>query len=236
MRRLPGYPSLKVLDLSCGQGEILSALARDGCDVRGTHYREDDYKTSGKEVFLRKGLIDTGVDLTLGLPYADGSFEVVILSEVVEHLGTYHLVISEAGRVLKPGGHLLLSTPNIHRVHSRWHFFWSGTHKLIRRRVGWDLKRDDLYAYHINPVDFPLLHTLLHQSNMKISHLAFTRFKMRHAYWLLLYPVFWLSSRLEMGRKKGDELWRKGERDLFRWMVHPAMLYSEQILLVARRN
>jgi len=44
IRALPGYPNLKVLDLSCGRGEILSALTGDGCTTRGTHYRSDDYK------------------------------------------------------------------------------------------------------------------------------------------------------------------------------------------------
>ena len=46
-RRLPGYPKLRVLDLSAGRGEIAAALAKDGCDVRGTHFRADDYKLAG---------------------------------------------------------------------------------------------------------------------------------------------------------------------------------------------
>ena len=46
-RRLPGYPKLRVLDLSAGRGEIAAALANDGCDVRGTHFRADDYKLAG---------------------------------------------------------------------------------------------------------------------------------------------------------------------------------------------
>ncbi len=40
----PDYPRLRVLDLSAGRGEIAAALARDGCAVRGTHFRADDYK------------------------------------------------------------------------------------------------------------------------------------------------------------------------------------------------
>ena len=63
----------------------------------------------------------------------------MVLCEVAEHLPTYIPAIAEIGRVLAPGGRLVLSTPNVARLHSRWHFFWTGTHKLIRRRVGWDL-------------------------------------------------------------------------------------------------
>ena len=224
VRALPRYPRLRVLDLSCGRGEILAALAKDGCEVRGTHFRGDDYEIkSGKESFLTPDIpVDANVDLTKPLPYGDGSFDVVILSEVVEHLPTYITVIHEAGRVLASGGHLVLSTPNVQRLHSRWHFFWTGTHKLIRERPGVEVAREELYAYHINPLDFPLAHTLLHQAGLRVVQLRFTRFKPQHVWLFLLYPLIWINTRAEIR-----------DRDLFRWMMHPAMLASEQLLLVA---
>src|SRR5450755_734468 len=136
IRTLPGYPKFRVLDLSCGRGEILAALKRDGCEVRGTHFRSDDYEIkSGKASFLVDDMpIDSNVELTQRLSYEDGSFDVVILSEVMEHLPVWITVVREAGRLLSCGGWLVLSTPNLQRLHSRWHFFWTGTHKLIRQR------------------------------------------------------------------------------------------------------
>jgi len=233
-RRLPGYPKLRVLDLSAGRGEIAAALAGDGCDVRGTHFRADDYKLA--EEPPPPGIaIDPDVDLTRPLPYGSAAFDLVILCEVAEHLPTYIPVIAEIGRVLAPSGHLILSTPNVARLHSRWHFFWTGTHKLIRRRVGWDLTPDDLYAYHITPVDFPLLHTLLRQAGLSVERLEVTRFKWKHAWLFLLYPFIWLSTRLETRRHRSGSGHAAGEEDLFRWMTRPAMLGSEQLLLTARK-
>ncbi len=236
-RGLPGYPKLRVLDLSAGRGEIAAALARDGCAVRGTHFRDDDYKLADRSGIQTEGIpIDEHVDLTQPLPYPAAAFDLVILCEVVEHLSTYLPVIGEAGRVLAPSGWLILSTPNLARLHSRWHFFWTGTHKLIRRRVGWDLGAADLYAYHIGPVDFPLLHTLLHQSGLTVERLDRTRFKWRHAWLLAAYPFYWIATRRETRQHRSGPEHARGEEDLFRWMVHPAMLASEQLLLTARRD
>ena len=241
-RRLPGYPKLRVLDLSAGRGEIAAALAKDGCDVRGTHFRADDYKLAGvspdKLVNAPPASVpvDADIDLTKPLPYQDAAFDLAVLCEVAEHLPTYIPVIGEIGRVLAPSGHLILSTPNVARLHSRLHFFWTGTHKLIRRRAGWDLSPDDLYAYHVSPVDFPLLHTLLHQAGLSVQRIDFTRFKWRHAWLFLGYPLVWIATRLETRRHRSGNAHAAGEDDLFRWMTRPAMLGSEQLLLTARKT
>lgn len=236
-RRLPRYPRLRVLDLSAGRGEIAAALSRDGCVVRGTHFRADDYKLAGAPPALPAGVvIDADVDLMRPLPYADGAFDLVILCEVAEHLPTEIPVIGEIGRVLAPAGHLILSTPNVARLHSRWHFLFTGTHKLIRRRTGWDLGADDLYAFHVNPIDFPLLHTLLYQAGLTITRLDVTLFKWKHAWLLLLYPLVWLATRVETRRHRSGPEHARGEDDLFRWMTRPAMLASEQLLLTARKT
>ncbi len=236
-RRLPGYPKLRVLDLSAGRGEIAAALARDGCTVRGTHFRADDYKLAGAPPELPPGVaIDPNVDLMRPLPHPDGAFDLVLLCEVAEHLPTEIPVVAEIGRVLAPGGHFVLSTPNVARLHSRWHFLFTGTHKLIRRRAGWDLAADDLYAYHINPIDFPLLHTLLHQAGLSVTRLDVTLFKAKHAWMLLLDPFVWLATRVETRRHRSGPAHARGEDDLFHWMTRPAMLVSEQLLVTARKT
>jgi SAM-dependent methyltransferase len=237
-RRLPGYPRLRVLDLSAGRGEIAAALVREGCTVRATHFRADDYKLTVQSGPLHTDAvaIDPDVDLMRPLPYPDAAFDLVVLCEVAEHLPSEIPVIAQIGRVLAPRGHLVMSTPNVARLHSRWHFFFTGTHKLIRRRAGWDLAPDDLYAYHINPIDFPLLHTLLRQAGLEVERLDFTLFKWKHAWLLLFYPFVWISTRLETRRHRGSEAHALGEEDLFRWMTQPEMLASEQLLLTARKG
>ena len=54
-----------------------------------------------------------------GLPLADSSVDVVIMSELIEHLVDPDRTLDEAWRVLRPGGTLLLSTPNLAAWYNR---------------------------------------------------------------------------------------------------------------------
>ena len=96
----------RVLDVSCKRGEILQALRGRGFAVQGTQFAADAPAPDGIPV-------DRNVNLLKGLPYPDASFDVVLLIEVIEHLENHRAAIDELARVLKPGGILILTTPNM---------------------------------------------------------------------------------------------------------------------------
>ena len=183
---LPGYPRARACARSLGRPR------RDRRRARGRRLHGARHALSRRRLQADRAIAGAAptrrrhdrpdVDLTRPLPYADGAFDLVVLCEVAEHLPTYIPVDRrDRARARAPADVSIMSTPNVARLHSRWHFLWTGTHKLIRRRVGWDLSPDDLYAYHISPVDFPLLHTLLHQAGLTVERLDLTQFKWRHA-------------------------------------------------------
>src|SRR5512140_694891 len=111
----------RVLDVSCKRGELLKALKERGFAVQGTQFAADAPGVDGIPV-------DRGVNLLTGLPYAAETFDVVLLVEVIEHLENHRAALSELARVLKPGGILILTTPNVMRIKSRLHFFLTGYH------------------------------------------------------------------------------------------------------------
>ena len=66
-------------------------------------------------------------DLNQKLPYNDTFFDCVSCFEGLEHAENYHFILREFYRVLKPGGKLMISTPNPLNIKSRIRFFRTGT-------------------------------------------------------------------------------------------------------------
>lgn len=102
---------LKLLDMGCGAGEntLLVAEGLGQCWVVGVDWATRPLATAHTNgLAVVQALLD-GVDL----PFADASFDVVVLSEVIEHLVDPDGAVDEAWRVLRPGGTFLVTTPNL---------------------------------------------------------------------------------------------------------------------------
>ena len=106
-RTLPDGP---VLDIGCGAGPGLRYLATRGAEAVGIDasfyalQRARDFVASA-------GLAQT--DARASLPFRDGVFGLVLASEVIEHLPDGVPFLQECFRVLRPGGVVLLTTPNL---------------------------------------------------------------------------------------------------------------------------
>jgi SAM-dependent methyltransferase len=108
----------RLLDIGAGQGALAARLKEAG-------YRVDacDRDTSA---FVVPGVACRKVDAGAGLPYGNEEFDVVLAIELVEHLDGHGALLLDAARVLKPGGYLILSTPNVVSLKSRLRFMFSG--------------------------------------------------------------------------------------------------------------
>jgi SAM-dependent methyltransferase len=101
----------RVLDLGCGDGGITELIARK---ASGHHVVGMDWAMNGTGQARRRGVhaVCAAID-GVNLPFASGSLDVVMFNEVIEHLVDTDAAICEIRRVLRPGGRLLLSTPNL---------------------------------------------------------------------------------------------------------------------------
>ena len=108
----------RVLEVAAGSGAFARRLLELGFRVEACDLYPDQFRVP--EVPVRYA------DLSERLPYDDASFEYLSCLEGVEHLEDQFAFVRECWRVLKPGGRLLLSTPNILGLASRWRYFWTG--------------------------------------------------------------------------------------------------------------
>jgi methionine biosynthesis protein MetW len=100
---------MNVLDLGCGDGVLGERLQADhGCTVTGV-----DVSAYAVDLAKRRGLKATRADIdTDPLPFEDGSFDAIVASCVLEHIGRPEHVVKEAWRVLREGGIFYVSLPN----------------------------------------------------------------------------------------------------------------------------
>jgi len=110
-------PEGTMLDLGCGEGRHIFGLMEKFPDLKciglDPHIESLDKAFEGLK-FL-ESISNTKTNFLSGsaysLPFSDGSFDLVVCSEVLEHLHDYKDAIKEINRVLKPGGQFLASVP-----------------------------------------------------------------------------------------------------------------------------
>lgn len=101
----------KVIDLGCGSGYGSAELARKAEQVMGVDVSEEAIREARERYALPN--LQFEVASVDRLPFADGSFQLGVCFEVIEHLENYRDLLAEARRVLAPGGQLVISTPNL---------------------------------------------------------------------------------------------------------------------------
>jgi len=103
-------PDDALLDAGCADGRFLGMVREAFPRVRLVGA---DYSPAQVAVAAGAGFEVVQANFESELPFADGEFSVVNLAQVIEHLHDPDRLLEEINRVLRPGGHLVLSTPNL---------------------------------------------------------------------------------------------------------------------------
>jgi len=110
-------PRMRILDCGCSGGTVAAALASRHFVV-GLDVLQPLLVEAGQ-----RGLKPVHCDVSAGLPFRDGSFDLVILGDILEHLVDPEKLVRETARVLVPGGRVIASVPNYYSIVRRWRFF-----------------------------------------------------------------------------------------------------------------
>ena len=147
-KRVEVNPGFRILDMGCGNGRH-TAAAYDLKDVIviGADLNIKDLHMAEKRLKWHDNLADHGdggwsfsaADI-LALPFYDHSFDLVIVSEVLEHVPDHDLAVKEILRVLKPGSDLIVSVPRFWpericwALSTRYHQVQGGHVRIYTRR------------------------------------------------------------------------------------------------------
>jgi len=220
----------KILEISCSEGLNLKALQEAGYDMRGTNFTH--YPEAPKDI-----PIDEGVDLLKGLPYEDGTFDAVLLLDVIEHVSDHGKAINEVSRVLKTGGLSIIAAPNSMSLNSRFRFLFTGFLKVKRSFIGFDIPPDKSFAFHNHPPYFPVFIYQLVSHGLEPIKLDAVVYKLKNILlWLLMipfvYPATW--AKTHGGERHIKNTPAAGL--LFKKLVSFPTLCGEVFVMVSRKH
>lgn len=154
----------RVADLAAGEGAFSVQLRDLGHDVEAVDFSRDNWKVP--EIPLK--LADLDSEFASGLIEDGGPFDAIVAIEIIEHLENPFRFVRECSRLLKPGGLLFLTTPNVETISSRLIFLYTGRLKAFGAY-------ETVRPAHITPIFKWKLDMMLAEAGLEIVHEGFNR-------------------------------------------------------------
>jgi ubiquinone/menaquinone biosynthesis C-methylase UbiE len=117
------WDSSVVLDIGCGPGTADAVYGSKADHVVALDVKKEFLEDKKADAIVLPVLGDA-----TSLPFADGSIQTVVMSEVLEHIEDDRRAVDEIARVLAPQGHLIVTVPN-----AGWFAFLDPSHFIIAK-------------------------------------------------------------------------------------------------------
>jgi len=182
---LQNLPRGVLLDVPAGEGALAARLIDAGFEVRCCDLYPEIFRLDG--VDIHQGNLDAE------LPFENESFDYVTCLEGLEHIENPQQAMREFARVLKSGGHLIVSVPNILNVEERLKWLLHGytshfkpisqaASERLRNEYGGRVE----IAAHVNPIGYSELRYVLEKNGFEL--LSVHRDKPKRKTWLY-WPI-----------------------------------------------
>jgi SAM-dependent methyltransferase len=192
-----------LLDVPAGEGALAARLIAAGFAVSCCDLYIEIFRLDG--VSIRRG------DLNGDLPFADRSFDYVTCLEGLEHIENPQQAMREFARLLRPGGTVIVSIPNILNIEERlkWLLYGYTSHfkpmtraHVARLRAEYD-NREEIAA-HVNPIGYSELRYILEKNGFQIAGLHRDKPKARAwLYWPIVLLIR-LIAKLTPAKKRPE--------------------------------
>ena len=219
----------KVLDLGCGDGHSSFNLKELGFEVTAADMDRERFKYHDSIPFHP-------CHLDQSLPFPEESFDYVLFTEVIEHLENPFAVVEEMARVLKGGGRLVLSTPNILNLGSRIRFLFESSFDFFREPPldYHEIFPAQLQNMHIITWRYHELEYMFFRKGLQVEGIYADHLKkdLMPLYWLL-WPMIqfqYLQKQAKVRRKGGVNYAR-----IHKIVTSPEILYGRHLILKAAK-
>ena len=176
------------------------------------------------------------LDLNERLPFPTDAFDLVYAIEVFEHLHRPYDVLRECHRILKPGGFLVVSTPNLLHLQSRMRFLLTGFYDLYQPPSA-DPANAGRLCGHIMPLHLAYYAYGLRRVGFSEVHYAHDKRKGTSTLLsILFYPLLALSRWLFMrGIRRYDAAVFEENREILALANSAAFFTSRSLMFVTRK-
>lgn len=234
----------KLLELPCGDGQTTSKLLELGYDVTPADLFPESFRLHEPKAVK--------VDMLETLPFPDGSFNYVLCQEGIEHIQAPLRFTQECGRVLRTGGKLMITTPNVLNMSARFSYFLVGQRTLRRGLMDeyftlQERRGDDLAHGHAWHWRYHLLRYILRLSGFKVHKPLCGKYS-----WVSVllsvpfYPVlYWAHRRAirsmlakQRGRRSSDLVERAAMayEEILDHSLSRGVLWGKKLILVAEKE
>ncbi len=165
---LPNHKG-KALDVGCGTGRVTIELAKRGFEVEGVDIEPRTIRIAKKIAEESKINCNFSVsDFTLQNNIRDNYYDLVVCSEVIEHISNYTQILSNIYCSLKKGGTFILTVPYDPKKFSELDTYGGHLRRFSYQQIKEDLKKFNILKYKITGFPFYRLIVRIYLLKLKV--------------------------------------------------------------------
>ncbi|MEQ9439519.1 MAG: class I SAM-dependent methyltransferase [Cyclobacteriaceae bacterium] len=213
----------RVLDIPSGAGAFTQRMLQQNKEI---------YSADIENMMMVENPHFQQADMNHRLPFEDDFFCAVACIDGIEHLERPFDFVRECCRVLKKGGSLIVSTPNISALRSRWRWMLTGHHNKCKTPLD---ETNPTPLHHINMFSYPRLRYVLHSNGFQIDRVTTNRVKGVSYLYFPWIPFSYVKTSAVYRKEEKDPDQRNRNKAVQQQMFAKPLLFGETMIIRAKK-